>query len=224
MTCRQSKVASGYSQVWVERATGSRTSLTRRPDGGDLELSEGDQQSLRQAAALHLDGWAGRVALQAAEIVKSAGGRVMLDTGSPKPGIADLLPVADVVSAPRRFIEEFLDLHDPLSGARALVEMGADVVTVTDGDAGAVMVTRDGALHVTALPLPQVVDTNGAGDVFSAGIIHGVLRGWAAERTLRFAAAAAGLKCTALGNRAALQDEQSAQVAAERLVAVDASR
>jgi ribokinase len=174
--------------------------------------------------ALHLDGSFGDVALQAAETVKSAGGRVMLDTGSPKPGIEELLRVADVVNAPRRFIEEFCGVSDLLVGARTILERGAKLVTVTDGEAGAVMGTEAGTWHVSALPVPRVIDTNGAGDVFSAGIIHGVLCGWAAERTLRFASALAGMKCAALGNRATPRAEQPAQLAADKLVVVDLCR
>jgi sugar/nucleoside kinase (ribokinase family) len=51
------------------------------------------------------------------------------------------------------------------------------------------------------VPAPQVtpVDTTGAGDVFRAGIIYGVLQHWPVERMLRFANAAAALSCTRPG-------------------------
>ena len=47
----------------------------------------------------------------------------------------------------------------------------------------------------------QAVDTTGAGDVFRAGFIYGLLQQWSLERTLRFANATAALKCTKLGGR-----------------------
>ena len=223
LSCSRSGTSSGQCQVWIERATGRRTSVTKPPAGDQVRLNDANRQSLREAAALHLDGRFPEAALESAEIVKSSGGCVMLDTGSPKPGIEALLPLADVVNAPRRFIEEYLDVRDLPVGARALLKKGAKVVTVTDGEAGAVMVTQQGVLQVAALDLPAVVDTNGAGDVFSAGLLHGILEKWPAALTLRFAAAAAGLKCSALGNRDALREEPAIRSAAQRLVAVETS-
>jgi len=58
-----------------------------------------------------------------------------------------------------------------------------------------------GAVHyVPAFRVP-VVDSTGAGDVFHAGSIYGLLQGWPAADTLRYAAAAAALKCGMLGAR-----------------------
>jgi sugar/nucleoside kinase (ribokinase family) len=51
----------------------------------------------------------------------------------------------------------------------------------------------------------QVVDTTGAGDIFHAGFIYGLLQGWPIERQLDFACAAAALNCTAAGARGGIQ-------------------
>jgi sulfofructose kinase len=45
----------------------------------------------------------------------------------------------------------------------------------------------------------KAVDTTGAGDVFRAGFIFGLVEGWPAEKRLRFANAAAAVSCTASG-------------------------
>ncbi len=46
-----------------------------------------------------------------------------------------------------------------------------------------------------------VADTTGAGDIFHAGFIYGLLQGWPLEHQLDFACAAAALNCTATGAR-----------------------
>lgn len=48
-------------------------------------------------------------------------------------------------------------------------------------------------------PAPSVVDTTGAGDLFRAGMLHGLSRGWPIGRCLAFASAAGCLKCAYLG-------------------------
>jgi sugar/nucleoside kinase (ribokinase family) len=52
----------------------------------------------------------------------------------------------------------------------------------------------------------NVVDTTGAGDVFHAGFIYGLLQEWSLERQLDFACAAAALNCTAKGARGGIRE------------------
>ena len=55
---------------------------------------------------------------------------------------------------------------------------------------------RDGE---RAAQFPQA--ERGAGDIFHAGFIYGLLHGWPLARQLDFACAAAALNCTATGAR-----------------------
>jgi len=55
-----------------------------------------------------------------------------------------------------------------------------------------------------------VVDSTGAGDLFHAGCIYGLLQQWSIPETLRFGAAAAALKCTQLGGRPGIQTVERA--------------
>jgi sugar/nucleoside kinase (ribokinase family) len=47
----------------------------------------------------------------------------------------------------------------------------------------------------------EVQDTTGAGDVFHAGFMHGLLSGWDIDQCCRFGCAAAALKCKKLGGQ-----------------------
>ena len=47
----------------------------------------------------------------------------------------------------------------------------------------------------------EAVDTTGAGDVFHAGFIYGLIKNWDVAEILRFANAVAALKCTRMGGR-----------------------
>jgi len=199
----------GFAHVWVDQGAGSRTIACQRPieviNTGSL-----DKEALRRAKVLHLDGWAGEVAIEAARIVRRAGGTVVLDTGTPKANMAELLTHVDVVNCPQRFVSQFLETDDLERGAAALLAMGPAMVTVTCGAAGALLGTPGGVQHYPGHAV-ETVDTTGAGDVFCGALVHGVLSGWGSERMVRFATAAAAAKCRRIGNREALPTVRDAE-------------
>ncbi len=53
----------------------------------------------------------------------------------------------------------------------------ADVVAVTCGVDGSIIVTPDRTVRVAAEPVAHVVDTTGAGDLYAAGFLYGLARG-----------------------------------------------
>jgi sulfofructose kinase len=55
--------------------------------------------------------------------------------------------------------------------------------------------------HASPAYQVPVTDTTGAGDIFHAGFIYGLLQDWPLDRQLDFACAAAALNCTAAGAR-----------------------
>ena len=197
-----SEVRSGFAHVWVEEETGRRSVAAYR--GSHLVESD-DLVGVNWAdyQVLHLDGWSTETAIEAALHMKAAGGRISVDLGSPKPNLETLVGLVDWVNCPLRMLEKLYPGEDLEKAGRRLIEMGASEVTVTNGDAGAWLIGVDGMKYQRAYSI-QAVDTNGAGDVFSGAMIYGTFKGWNSERRLRFASAAAALKCCTAGNREAL--------------------
>ncbi len=202
MSAARKAARTGFAHVWVDQRTGSRTIACHRPCDvlGQAPL---DEVVLRQARVLHLDGWSVSTAIKAARIVRQQGGTVVLDTGSPKPGMTELLRHVDVVNCPRRFINQFFETDDLRRGTAQLLTMGPRMVTATSGDTGALIATAEGTQSLPAFEV-DAVDTTGAGDTFCGGLIHGLLSGWTPDRILPFAMAAAAAKCRRIGNRDAL--------------------
>lgn len=199
-------VSTSVTQIWLDESTGERTLVTQRADSSTV-ASTVSAEIISSFDVLHLDGWATDAAIRAAELMKEQGGIVCLDTGSPKPSTSALLALADVVNCPRRFCEDYFNESDPQRAVEKLSSMGPQVVTVTDGERGAVIRMNGKTLTQAAYSFGRVVDTNGAGDSFSGALIHGYLNAWEPEKILRFATACASLKCTQLGNANTLPGE-----------------
>ncbi|KRW70597.1 1-phosphofructokinase [Pseudomonas sp. TTU2014-105ASC] len=77
-----------------------------------------------------------------------------------------------------------------LAEARRLQSEGIEHVVISQGADGVSWFTADAALHAQP-PKVQVISTVGAGDSLLAGMLHGLLVGWPAERTLAHATAIA---------------------------------
>ena len=199
--CRQ-EIETGMAQVWVDDSTGSRTIVCRRVSPDDFKLPE-SMSFVSHNTILSLDGWPPDLAIPMAQIAREKGLTVFLDTGSPKGRTEELLEFVNLVNAPRRFLGQFFQNDDIESGARRLLDFGPEIVTVTDGDRGAWLFTRDDQIHQPAYAI-EAVDTTGAGDIFSGALIHSSLQNWPKQRMLKFACAAAALKCRKSGNRDAL--------------------
>lgn len=74
-------------------------------------------------------------------------------------------------------------------------------VVVTQSERGAFVVWPDGSVHVDAVPVEQVVDVTGAGDLFAAGMLYGCIRGEEIPIGARLGALAAAEVISHLGAR-----------------------
>jgi sugar/nucleoside kinase (ribokinase family) len=75
----------------------------------------------------------------------------------------------------------------------ALTQLRSDVKlgVVTRSEKGCVVATKDGVLAVPAFPIQKLVDTTGAGDLFAAGFLFGLVRNAGHENAGRLGALAA---------------------------------
>jgi sulfofructose kinase len=81
---------------------------------------------------------------------------------------------------------------------------GCRLTAATLGEDGVLAWDGRQLQHRPAYRVP-VVDTTGAGDIFHAGFIYGLLRDWPLQRQLDFSCAAAAMNCMAAGARGGIQ-------------------
>jgi sugar/nucleoside kinase (ribokinase family) len=191
-------ISTPVASLIVER-TGARTAVLGREHYSEPHrIPPG---VVENSTLLHLDGREPRTCRTAAERARASGVGVSLDAGSPRRPVLDLLPLADHVVVAERFATfaaAALGLEATLDD---LWRPEHEALVITRGEDGAI--GRDRTTSRVECPAFAVstVDTTGAGDVYHAGYLYGVLQGWSLARRMTFAAAAAALATTALGAR-----------------------
>jgi sulfofructose kinase len=193
--------ATRLSHVWFANDTGSRTICYSSHGPALRPLNETSIQLLKDASILHLDGREVGVALNAIELARTSGALVSLDAGSPKPDLDILIQTVDMLIIPRATVLDITGRGEVKLAADDLLRRGTvKSVIVTLGVAGAYAADRSGSSHsVPSFPI-DVVDSNGAGDVFAAALVWFYLQSQDLRRAVVRATAAAALKCAQLGN------------------------
>jgi sulfofructose kinase len=195
-----SEAASPQSLIIVDGG-GERTVLCRKDERLILQPEDLERAWIENARALHVDGYDTAAATLAAGWARAAGIPVIADLDEMYPGVERLIESVDYLIVSRDFPSRLMkekDLEKALRGMQ--LRYGCVLTAATLGEDGVLAWNGARLLHRSAYHVP-VVDTTGAGDVFHAGFIYGLLQGWPLERQLDFACAAAALNCTASGAR-----------------------
>jgi sugar/nucleoside kinase (ribokinase family) len=189
-----------YATIIVDRSTGDRTILWNRDDRLMYREGELREEEICSGKLLHLDGHDIHAAIRSASWAKEEGISTVVDLDKVEPLTPELIKKIDFVITSSRFPTLFTGISDR---EKALVEMQRQTpgfLCATLGREGAMALVDGEILYVKGFEV-NAVDTTGAGDVFHAGFIYGLLQNWEVREILRFANGAAALKCGDLGGR-----------------------
>lgn len=191
---------SAQSVILVDEG-GERTVLNQRNPRVQLTPADLDRDWIVNARALHVDGLETAAATLAASWARQAGIPTIADLDELYPGVEDLIANIDYLIVSRDFPTALTGEHNLEHALRTLMHrFGCTVTAATLGHEG--VLAWDGSrFHLRPAYQVHVADTTGAGDIFHAGFIYGLLQGWPLPRSLDFACAAAALNCTAQGAR-----------------------
>jgi sugar/nucleoside kinase (ribokinase family) len=159
------------------------------------------RERVAQARIVHLDVREPAYAMLAAHHARESGTLVSLDVDHPAPGLDELLPLVDVCITSRGVPEQLTGETNLEAALRSLADKTGGLVGCTlDGDGAALL--DDGHLILSpAFPVDHMIDTTACGDTFHAAFLCALLEAQPPRQALRFANAAAALKCRDLGRR-----------------------
>jgi sugar/nucleoside kinase (ribokinase family) len=189
-----------FAMIIVDGSTGDRTILWNRDER--LMYCEGElrKEEIRSGKLLHLDGHDINAALQCARWAKEEEIPIVVDLDKVEPLTSELIKEVDFVITSSRFPMLFTGISDQKKALLELQKHTSGFLCATLGHEGAMALVNGEFLSIEGLKVKSV-DTTGAGDIFHAGFIYGLLQNWEVAEILRFANAAAALKCQDLGGR-----------------------
>jgi sugar/nucleoside kinase (ribokinase family) len=201
--------------VHARKVRRSSLSFVMPKDGKRAILRARDDQylhpfqplNLEGCRALHLDGHMADAALHYARECRNAGILTSLDGGGVRKNIMELLEFIDVAVVSERMCEQMHLSHAQMLDL--LKQKGCKIGGITMGEKGLLWYDETGRVSTLpglAVPTEEIVDTNGAGDVFHGAYVHSYLSHpdapW--EQHFRFARAASAHAICFLGNEARL--------------------
>lgn len=186
---------SSYSSVYIDQR-GERQIVNFR--GAGLQLDTGWFAGLQNVAAVLTDTRRVAAAEDALTMARTRGIPGVLDGEAPvDPGLVSLASHAAFS------MQGLRDLAPDLGPEEALLKISAEHgcwVCVTDGENGVWFTGFDGIEHCPAFAVTPV-DTLGAGDVWHGAFTLALAEGQDEATAIRFACAAAALKCLKPGGR-----------------------
>lgn len=203
-TIRVAGAPSPKSLILVD-AQGERTVLCRRDERLFLRPEDLCREWVVRGRALLVDGHDTEAAVCAATWAREAGVAVVADLDEVYPGIEALLTHVDYLIVSRSFPTQLTGETDLTLALQQIQRQYRNTLTAATLGEGGVLAWNGKALHHASAYRVPVVDTTGAGDIFHAAFLCGLLRGWPLARQLDFACAAAAMNCTAQGARGGIR-------------------
>ena len=205
--------ATGCSYILVT-GDGERTMNTYLGAAQDLTPADIDAEQVAASAILYLEGylWDPKSAkdafVKAAAIAHQAGRQVALTLSDAfcvdryRDEFLELMRsnTVDLVFANEA---ELHSLYQTSDFDTALKQLRSDVrlAAVTRSEKGCVVASKEEVKAVPAFPIENLVDTTGAGDLFAAGFLFGLSRGFGHENAGRLGALAAAEVIQHIGAR-----------------------
>ncbi len=205
--------ATGCSYILVT-PDGERTMNTYLGAAQQLSPDDIDAAEITASRIIYLEGYlwdpknAKEAFVKAATIAHDAGRQVALTLSDAfcvdryREEFLDLMRggTVDLVFANEAELHSLYQTSD-FDTALKLLRADVSLGVVTRSEKGCVVASSDGITAVPAFPIRQMVDTTGAGDLFAAGFLFGLVRGVGHEMAGRLGALAAAEVIQHIGAR-----------------------
>lgn len=224
----QSKINQAYLKTRKDYITGI-TFIVVTPDGertmfsyrgANVQLTPDDieEDVIKKAGLLHISGYAlmhspqKDAAQRAVEFARKHNIPISIDTGL-EPVLAspqelwNILNTTDVCITGQQEVAELFNDSSPEEGAAHLLSLGIQIAAIKLGEKGSYVASEQGGFYCQPFKV-HAVDTTGAGDSFTAGILFGWINKMSLHATAVLASALGALASTVYGAGFSFPEEQ----------------
>jgi sulfofructose kinase len=188
---------SSVSLILIDKS-GEKMIATRRDTGLKNAAPPDPAAAVADIDAVLLDNRYANLTLPICRAAQARGIPRVLDLDKPSPSNDPLVMGSTHVIASAEAMRESTGLKDYGAALRKFGEVYKGFLAVTDGPAGVHWLDNGEVRHMEAFKV-DAVDTLGAGDTFHGAFAIALVETGDTVASLRFAAAAAALKCTRFG-------------------------
>ena len=185
------------SSILINLASGDRCVVYSNTDNRRLAVDVGFPHLLDGCSILLLDGYYLPQAITLAQYARNSNITVVLDGGSWKNGLDELLPYVDYGICSEAFLPPGCEGLSSIF--EYLMNFGMKASAITRGK-NAIIAYENRVQHSIAVPNVEIVDTLGAGDIFHGTFCHYILSN-SYSRSLEAAAIVASESCRYFGTR-----------------------
>jgi sugar/nucleoside kinase (ribokinase family) len=188
---------SSVSLIMID-ASGEKMIATRRDTGLSSAVPDDPEAAVAGLDAVLLDNRYANITLPICQAAQARGITRVLDFDKPTPADDPLLQSSTHVIASADALRDAMTLNDLGAALRKLGESYHGFLAVTDGPNGVYWLDGGELRHMAAFEV-DAVDTLGAGDTFHGAFAFRLVETGDVIAAMRFAAAAAAIKCTRFG-------------------------
>jgi sugar/nucleoside kinase (ribokinase family) len=192
------EAATRYAVILVDKRSGDRCVLWDRDPRLHVRMAEIPPELFEGGSVFHVDGVDEDASIAVATLARSRGLMVTSDIDSVAGRTADLVAAVSIPIFAEHVPAQLTGETDIEQALRELRLRHDGLLVVTRGERGSAALDGERFYEVPA-PRVNAIDTTGAGDVFRAAIIYGLLERLPTEELLRFANTAAAMSCTRRG-------------------------
>jgi sugar/nucleoside kinase (ribokinase family) len=186
------------SSIIVTEATGDRSVISINATKSQVDRQVINQDILTSVNIVLLDGHQIAASQEIAQLAKSKNIPIVLDGGSWKPGLEEILPFMEWAVCSENFHPPNCYNSDEVFAY--LSAAGIPNIAITRGEKS-ILYLSNGGYGSIELPQIQATDTLGAGDIFHGAFCHYILENNFTD-TLTTAAKIASHSCKKFGTRA----------------------
>jgi len=197
-----------HAVVLLSQEAKSRTCVWNRGTVPQPTVDDIDEEILKHAKVLHLDGHMLDAAIASAKKCRELGVKVSHDAGGTYPGVENLMPYVDWLIPSEEFALKMTGAATAEEAAQKLYDTyHPELVALTQGVRGGILLDEKGMRRYESYKV-EVKDSNGCGDTFHGAFVAAKIHGLDNDAACKYASAAAAVKCTRLGARYAMATDE----------------